>query len=149
MAIVVRTIGVRLIRSVELGNSSVVSTLDGGRAGWGGCVVLVLRDTVGVDWVGGLNIAIRGLRGRNCPVGSGGWRWRRDRRVMTVVTKNGTTGVGPVRSLGCGCRTVGSNFVRSVVMRDSYFITSVSWDVTMRIGRTSPIVVVPGWNRCG
>ena len=153
MAVVVRsrTIGVRLIRSAGLGNSSVVSALDGRRAGRGGRIVLVLGNTIGIDWVGGLNIAIRGLRGRNGPVraGSGGGRWGRDGRVMAVVMKNGTTGVSPVRSLGRGSRTVGSSFVRSVVMRDSYFVTSVSLGVTMRISRARPIVVVLGWNRCG
>ena len=68
---------------------------------------------------------------------------------MTIVMKSGTTGVSPVRSLGCGPRTVGSGFVRSVVMRDGYFVASVSLDVTMRISRARPIVVVLGWNRCG
>ena len=153
MAVVVRsrTIGVRLIRSVGLGNGSVVSALDGRRAGRGGSVVLVLRNTIGVDWVGRLNIAIRGFRGRNGPVGagSGGGRWGRDGRVMAAVMKNRTTGVSPVRSLGCGPRTVGSGFVGSVVMRDGYFVTSVSSNVTMRISRARPIVVVLGWNRCG
>ena len=73
MAVVVRgrTIRVRLIRSVGFWNSSVVSTLDGRRAGRGGRIVLVLWNTIGVDWVGGLNIAIRGLRRRNGPVGAG------------------------------------------------------------------------------
>ena len=72
MAVVVRsrTIRVRLIRSVGLGDSSVVSALDGRRAGRGGRVVLVLG-TIGVDWVGWFNIAIRGLRRRNGPVGAG------------------------------------------------------------------------------
>ena len=153
MAVVVRsrTVGVHLIRSVGLGNSSVVSALDGRRAGRGGRVVLVLGIIRGVDWVGGLNITVRGLRRRNGPVGagSGGGRWRRDRRIMAVVMKNRTTGVSPVRSLGCGPRTVGSRFVRSVVMRDSYFVTSISWDVTIRISRARPIMVVLGWNRCG
>ena len=65
-----RTIRVRLVRSVGLGNSSVVSALDGRRAGRGGRVVLVLG-TIGVDWVGWFNIAIRGLRRRNGPVGAG------------------------------------------------------------------------------
>ena len=76
--------------------------LNGGHAGRGGHVVLVLGNSIGVDCVGGFNIAIRGLRGRNGPAGagSGGGRWRRDRRVMAVVMKNGTTGVSPVRSLG-------------------------------------------------
>ena len=146
-----RTIGVRLIRSIGLGNSSVVSTLDGGRARRDGRAVLVLGDTIGVDWFGGVNIAIRGLRGRNGPVGagSGGGRWGRDGRVMAVVMKNGTTGVSPIRSLGCLHRTVGSGLVGSVVMGDSYFVTSVSWDTTMRISRARPIVVVLSWNRCG
>ena len=152
MAVVIRsrTIRVRLIGSVELGNSSVVSTLDGGSAGRGGRVVLVLGNTIGVDWVGGLNIAIRGLRGRNGPlgVGSGGGRWGRDGRVMTIMMKNGTTGVSPVRSIGSVHRTVGSSFVRSVVMRDSHLVTSVSWDTTTRISRARPIVVVLSWNRC-
>ena len=138
MAVVVRsrTIGVRLIRSAGLGNSSVVSALDGCRAGRGGRIVLVLGNTIGIDWVGGLNIAIRGLRRRNGPVGagSGGGRWRRDGRVMTIVMKNGTTGVSPVRS---------------VDMRGGYFVTSVSLDVAVRISRARPIVVVLGWNRCG
>ena len=53
---------------------------------------------------------------------------------MIIVMKNGTTGVSPVRS---------------VVMRDSYFVTSISWDVTIRISRARPIMVVLGWNRCG
>ena len=68
---------------------------------------------------------------------------------MTIVMKSGTTGVSLVRSLGCGPRTVGSGFVRSVVMRDGYFVTSVSLDVAVRISRARPIVVVLGWNRCG
>ena len=68
---------------------------------------------------------------------------------MTIVMKNGTTGVSPVRSLGYVHRTVGSGFVRSVVMRDGYFVASVSLSVTMRISRSRAIVVVLGWNRCG
>ena len=73
VAVVVRsrTIGVRLIRSVGLGDSSVVSALDGRRAGRGGHVVLVLGTIRGVDLVGWFNIAIRGLRRRNGPVGAG------------------------------------------------------------------------------
>ena len=67
---------------------------------------------------------------------------------MAIVMKNRTTGVSPVRSLGCGPRTVGSSFVRSMVMRDSYFITSVFWDMTIRISQARPIVVVLGWNWC-
>ena len=125
--------------------------LDGRRAGRGGRIVLVLGNTIGVEWVGGLNIPIRGLRRRNGPVGAGSCcgRWRRDGRVMAVVMKNGTTGVSPVRSLGGGPRTVGSSFVGSVVMRDGYFVTTISLNVTMRIGRSRAIVVVLGWNRCG
>ena len=66
-----RAVGVRLIRSVGLGDSSVVSALDGRRAGRGGHVVLVLGTIRGVDLVGWFNIAIRGLRRRNGPVGAG------------------------------------------------------------------------------
>ena len=102
-------------------NDRVILTLSGYGAGRGGRIVL--RDIVGVGRFGEVDIAIRGLRMRNGPidVGSGGRRWGRDRRVMAVVIRSRTTGIGPAGSLGRGRRIVGG----------SHFVTSVPLDVVI------------------